>query len=108
MIEEMTVTVKNDHPSLRGHFPGNPIVPGVVLLGEVMKVIRQVEQVPLKFLGFQAVKFTSPLLPDESVTIRLEPYDNGNRAFTCHTKTRPVASGSVAYSPVEVPHTRTT
>lgn len=107
MTEEITVTIGTDHPSLQGHFPGNPIVPGVVLLGEVMKAIRQVEQVPLNVGGFQSVKFISPLFPDESLTIRLEPYDNGMRAFTCHSQTHPIASGSVTYSPIKTPSTRT-
>ena len=72
-----------------------------------MKAIRQAEQVSLKVLGFQSVKFISPLLPDESMTIRLEPYENGNKAFTCHSQIRPIASGSVTYSPVEKSTTRT-
>ena len=31
----MTVTIAADHPSLAGHFPARPIVPGVVLLDEM-------------------------------------------------------------------------
>jgi 3-hydroxyacyl-[acyl-carrier-protein] dehydratase len=32
--------VAADHPSLPGHFPGRPIVPGVVLLDEALALIR--------------------------------------------------------------------
>ena len=32
------MTIKNNHPSLSGHFPGNPIVPGVVILDNVMRL----------------------------------------------------------------------
>ena len=33
---DFEVRVAADHPSLQGHFPGNPIVPGVVLLDTVI------------------------------------------------------------------------
>ena len=36
MGPERIVTIGADHPSLAGHFPGHPVVPGVVMLGEVM------------------------------------------------------------------------
>ena len=34
------IVVPHDHPSLAGHFPGRPIVPGVVLLDEILDAIR--------------------------------------------------------------------
>ena len=36
-----TMLVKHDHPSLSGHFPNNPIVPGVVILDQVMRLWQQ-------------------------------------------------------------------
>ena len=45
-----TMLVKHDHPSLNGHFPNNPIVPGVVILDQVMrlwqkKTHKQIQQI---------------------------------------------------------------
>jgi 3-hydroxyacyl-[acyl-carrier-protein] dehydratase len=51
------------HPSLPGHFPGSPIVAGVILLDRVAALL---EREGLGSMGrIPAVKFRSPLLPEE-------------------------------------------
>ncbi len=51
------------HPSLPGHFPGNPVVPGVVLLDGIAGMIERIGAGTLRRLT--AVKFLAPVLPDE-------------------------------------------
>lgn len=51
-----------DHPSLAGHFPGNPIVPGVVLLDRVLAAVAAPVGRPLA--GIPNLKFLQPLRPD--------------------------------------------
>jgi 3-hydroxymyristoyl/3-hydroxydecanoyl-(acyl carrier protein) dehydratase len=58
------------HPALPGHFPGHPVVPGALLLAEVLAGVsaelnRTVSQV-------KQVKFTAALLPDETATVDCE------------------------------------
>lgn len=60
-----------DHPSLPGHFPGRPVVPGVVLLDRVLEAIEHTHA-PLRALRLPQVKFLQPLLPDESARIELQ------------------------------------
>jgi 3-hydroxyacyl-[acyl-carrier-protein] dehydratase len=55
--------VTADHPSLAGHFPGRPMVPGVLLLDHVFEALRQLTG--REVCGLQRVKFTAALLPDE-------------------------------------------
>jgi 3-hydroxymyristoyl/3-hydroxydecanoyl-(acyl carrier protein) dehydratase len=65
-------TVPADHPSLPGHFPGTPVVPGVVVLDLVLKAAESWTKCRLPLSGIRQVKFHAPLLPDEPVELTLE------------------------------------
>jgi 3-hydroxymyristoyl/3-hydroxydecanoyl-(acyl carrier protein) dehydratase len=97
MGPERVVTISADHPSLAGHFPGHPVVPGVVMLGEVMNVIRQTAQGTIEFVGLPSAKFMSPLSPGETLTIRWDPQAVGTAVFICTTGSRLIASGLLHY-----------
>lgn len=65
-----------EHPSLAGHFPGNPVVPGVLLLEQVLDAAEGLglSRGPLRLAQ---VKFLAPLLPEQAATVEIEP--NGTR-----------------------------
>ncbi|HEX6613955.1 MAG TPA: hydroxymyristoyl-ACP dehydratase [Rhodanobacteraceae bacterium] len=56
------------HPALPGHFPGHPVVPGVVLLHGVADALKQWRNRPMA--RFE-VKFLAPLLPEQDATVEL-------------------------------------
>ena len=67
----MQFSIPHDHASLPGHFPGRPIVPGVVLLERVLEAIERTHA-PLGALRMPQVKFMQPLLPGEPAKVVLE------------------------------------
>lgn len=61
--------VASDHPCLPGHFPGHPLVPGVLVLEHVARALR--EWRGLRLASVREVKFLAPLYPEESAELEL-------------------------------------
>ncbi len=68
----MAFAIGPDHPALPGHFPGRPVVPGVVVLDRVLDAIEAAHG-PLGALRLPQVKFVRPLLPGQAADIVVEP-----------------------------------
>jgi 3-hydroxyacyl-[acyl-carrier-protein] dehydratase len=68
-----------DHPCLPGHFPGQPIVPGVVVLDRVLAAI-EAQHGALGALRMPQVKFLQPLLPQQTARIELQRLSDATAA----------------------------
>ena len=68
----MRFSIPSDHPCLPGHFPGRPLVPGVVLLEQVLLAVAADSGHAIGALRLPQVKFMAPLLPDEEARVELE------------------------------------
>ncbi|APG03477.1 hydroxymyristoyl-ACP dehydratase [Luteibacter rhizovicinus DSM 16549] len=68
------------HPSFAGHFPGRPIVAGVLLIEQAAEALRE-----WRGKGVRQVidaKFLAPLLPDENAELELVALAEGRYRFT--------------------------
>jgi 3-hydroxymyristoyl/3-hydroxydecanoyl-(acyl carrier protein) dehydratase len=70
-IYSATFRVPAKHPALTGHFPGNPIVPGVVILDAVIAAAVAWLGAGFQVRGLSHAKFLAPLKPDQAARIEL-------------------------------------
>ncbi|MBN3814902.1 beta-hydroxyacyl-ACP dehydratase, partial [Paraburkholderia sp. Ac-20347] len=89
-------TIGADHPALPGHFPGQPIVPGVVLLDRAIDAIGAALDQPLDTWRLSAAKFLSPAAPGEALDLAFDAAASGAIRFTVRAGERDVASGTLA------------
>lgn len=94
----LTFTIADDHPALPGHFPGQPIVPGVVLLDYAISAIGTALNHSLDTCRLSSAKFPSPAAPGASLTLAFELAASGSIRFTVSAGERAVASGVLAAS----------
>ena len=73
---QMAHEVPVDHLAFAGHFPGQPLLPGALVLAEVMEAIRRVPALAAR-LGehptLAAAKFLAPVRPGAVLSIELNP-----------------------------------
>jgi len=91
MEELTTLTIAAEHPALAGHFPDAPVLPGVVLLDEMVRAVESA-------LGsgrwrIAAAKFVRPVRPGETLTLGRERLANGSIRFSVLRAGEPVAHG---------------
>ncbi len=56
------------HPALPGHFPGHPVVPGVVLLDRVVTALAERD---IAVTGVRKLKFLVPVQPGQALQLQL-------------------------------------
>jgi len=94
---EVLRLIRADHPSLPGHFPGAPLVPGVVILDEVIAAIDEWRR-DSQLSGVPSVKFLAPLNPEQPFIISLSATgkDAGEVSFCCRVDERVIVEGRLA------------
>ena len=90
------LTIAPEHPALAGHFPGQPIVPGVVLLDHAISAIGTALNRSLDACRLRSAKFPSPATPGTPLDLSFETTASGAIRFTVSAGSRAVASGLLA------------
>jgi 3-hydroxyacyl-[acyl-carrier-protein] dehydratase len=110
--QSVPLRITPEHPALAGHFPGFPVMPGVVLLDEALYAIETTEQANdaaappgdaaaaaalLWHIG--TVKFHRAVRPGEQLQLEYELQPDGRARFELRTADTLVASGTIERRP---------
>lgn len=98
-----TIKVPLQHACFAGHFPGNPIVPGALLMQWVFQLLR--EQLPgHEVKGVKSIKFTASLKPGDSCDLEFQhEAATGKVRLSCQSEAGVICKAVVLVSlPVEV------
>ncbi len=90
---EVEICVPATHPALRGHFPGAPVVPGVLLLECLLEAAEAQLGAPLCIRGLPHAKFLAPLKPEQRALGVLEARGTA-LTFRVELDGQPIASGA--------------
>lgn len=97
------IFIPNDLAHFSGHFPGLPILPGVVQLDWAIKLMHESFGIQEdRFVGIKAMKFMAPLVPDTHATLSLEIRpESGRMLFIIHSRGKTCTSGQVLLSTIK-------
>ncbi len=96
--QTIALSVAADHPAYAGHFPGRPILPGVVLLDEAMHALACSLKLDATDAQIKSAKFLSPVGPGEPLQLRYTPTPRGDFRFEILAGSRVAASGTFAFA----------
>jgi len=95
-INKRVVGIKNvtaNEPFFQGHFPGNPIMPGVLIIEAMAQVggvlarlsipgmLEREDNSSVLFVSMDQVKFRRPVIPGDQIRFELEPIRTGSRVW---------------------------
>ncbi|WP_325170140.1 ApeI family dehydratase [Noviherbaspirillum pedocola] len=92
MTSPLAISIPADHPAFAGHFPGMPIVPGVVLLDEALHAIGVALGRDISDCRIASAKFLAPVLPGQALAVEHAFAASGALRFTIWQDARKVAT----------------
>jgi 3-hydroxymyristoyl/3-hydroxydecanoyl-(acyl carrier protein) dehydratase len=98
----LTLGIPADLSYFQGHFPGCPLLPGVVQVTWAIELARQHIPFTARFRSLGAVKFTRVILPGATVTLQLDyAGDTRELDFTYEIDGRHCSNGSAVFDAPE-------
>ena len=70
-VGSFTLEVEEGHAAFQGHFPGQPILPGVVQVDWALRLGAELFGPLGDFRALEHLKFQATIGPEEAVTLRL-------------------------------------
>ena len=90
--------IRSDHPALPGHFPGAPVVPGVLLLAEGLHQLETHCNRTFRCQRIERAKFLQPVAPGATITATLSLDAAGRSMLNLHVEATLVAQATLVFS----------
>jgi 3-hydroxyacyl-[acyl-carrier-protein] dehydratase len=94
-VGSLVLRLAADHPAARGHFPGNPIVPGAVLLSEALRLVAADLGIAISRCTVSSAKFPAPSRPGDRVDVEYA-MTGGKISMTCTVEPLAVLKAEIA------------
>lgn len=94
---ECEIRFSAGEPFFKGHFPGRPVTPGVMLIDRAVAAAEKLLGRKLALKGMRKVKFSNPVLPGESVRLELVQRAEDEVSYVYSKESARVASGTLVF-----------
>jgi 3-hydroxymyristoyl/3-hydroxydecanoyl-(acyl carrier protein) dehydratase len=94
---ELDLRIPADLEYFAGHFPGAPVLPGVVQIDWCVRLGAGRLGVRSGFRALEQVKFLAPLVPSMTVSLLLELRDSERLKFAYVEKQKKYSSGTIVF-----------
>lgn len=92
----VALPIAASHPAFDGHFPGAPVLPGVVLLDEAIRAIELADGGEPRCWRVASVKFLRVVVPRDALALEHERLASGTVHFTILSAGQAVATGALS------------
>ena len=93
---QSALEIAADHPAYAGHFPALPVLPGAVLLDNVLAAVQQARRIDVTQWQIGVAKFLNVVRPGDPLQLEHEMTDSGAIRFTIRNSQRAVATGTLS------------
>ena len=94
-MKALPLPIDAAHPAFDGHFPGAPVLPGVILLDEAIRAVELAQGGEPRCWRITSVKFPQAVGPGEPLVLEQEALANGAIRFTILSAGQTVANGAL-------------
>lgn len=103
-IATLEFTIPQQHPCFSAHFPGNPIVPGALLLQWILTRTRS-HYPYIHVAAISSMKFVKSLHPGDHCRLKVDVDTASKRMnIACYHQSELVCKGVAKLAPEEHPH----
>ncbi len=95
-MSSASMQIAHDHPAFAGHFPGQPLLPGVLLLAQVLEAALADPALAGRIGAaprLSNAKFLSPVRPGDRIELSFDAASNARLGFEVRCGGRVAASG---------------